>query len=269
MKKMTKIVSLLLALVMGACALASCGSTDWAYIEEKGSLTMGITLFEPMNYYDDAGKLIGFETEFAEEVCKRLGVTAEFQVIDWEQKEAELKSRAIDLIWNGLTVTEERRENMAFSTAYVRNEQVIVIKKANAEKYATIEGMAGASVIAENGSAGQTAYETNEILSKNSFTPAAGQKDALLEILAGTSEIAIVDLVMAQASIKEGTDYENLMIVDGISLTAEEYAVGVRLEDTELLSKLNAAIDSMVQDGTLKALADKYGLADVYAFNET
>lgn len=269
MKKMTKIVSLLLALVMGACALASCGSTDWAYIEEKGSLTMGITLFEPMNYYDDAGKLIGFETEFAEEVCKRLGVTAEFQVIDWEQKEAELKSRAIDLIWNGLTVTEERRENMAFSTAYVRNEQVIVIKKANAEKYATIEGMAGASVIAENGSAGQTAYETNDVLKENSFTPAAGQKDALLEVLAGTSEIAIVDLVMAQASIKEGTDYENLMIVDGISLTAEEYAVGVRLEDTELLAKLNAAIDSMVQDGTLKALADKYGLTDVYAFNET
>ncbi|MBO5671073.1 MAG: transporter substrate-binding domain-containing protein, partial [Clostridia bacterium] len=117
MKKMTKIVSLLLALVMGACALASCGSTDWAYIEEKGSLTMGITLFEPMNYYDDAGKLIGFETEFAEAVCAKLGVDPVFQVIDWEQKENELKSRTIDVIWNGLTVTEERKENMAFSTA--------------------------------------------------------------------------------------------------------------------------------------------------------
>lgn len=268
MKKLTKIVSLMLAAVMAVCALASCGSTDWAYIEEKGTLVMGITLFEPMNYYDESGKLIGFETEFAEEVCKRLGVTAEFQVIDWEQKEAELKARTIDLIWNGMTITEDRAEHMAFSTPYVRNEQVIVIKKANAEKYATIEGMAGASVVAENGSAGQTAYEANEVLSQNTFTPAAAQKDALLEVLAGTSELAIVDIVMAQASIKEGTDYEDLMIVEGISLTAEEYAVGVRLEDTELLAKLNETIDSMVQDGTLKALADKYGLTDVYAFNE-
>jgi polar amino acid transport system substrate-binding protein len=220
-----------------------------------------------MNYYDESGKLIGFETEFAEAVCKKLGVEPKFQVIDWEQKENELKSRTIDVIWNGLTVTEERKENMAFSTAYVSNKQVIVIKDSNAAKYATVEGMAGASCVAENGSAGETAIKTNAVLSQNKYVAAAGQKDALLEVKAGTSEIAVVDLVMALASVDKG-DYKDLMIVEGVELTAEEYAIGCRLEDSELLAKINAAIDEMVADGSLAALAEKYGLADVYAFKK-
>lgn len=256
-----------LAALMCAGVLSSCsGKSDWAYIEDKGNMVIGITLYEPMNYYDDNGKLTGFETEFAEAVCAKLGVKPEFQVIDWEQKETELKSKTIDVIWNGLTVTEDRKENMAFSTAYISNKQVVVIKKSNADKYATLEGMAGASVTAENGSAGQSAVEANAVLSKNSFVPSAAQKDVLMEVKAGTSEIGVVDLVMAMASIKEGTDYADLMIVDGVELTAEEYAIGVRLEDKEFLAKLNGAIDEMVKDGSLAALAEKYGLSGVYAF---
>jgi len=265
---MKKILLAVLCAILCLSTFAACGSdkTDWEYIEEKGKAVIGITLYEPMNYYDEKGELTGFETEFARAVCEKLGVTPEFVVIEWEQKENELKSRNIDLIWNGLTVTEERRENMAFSTSYVNNQQVIVIKKANAEKYATLEGMAGASCTAENGSAGQTAIETNEILSKNKFVASAAQKDVLLEVLSGTSEIGVVDIVMAQASIKEGTDYADLMIVEGIDLTDEEYAIGLRLEDTEFLAKVNAAIAEMVEDGSLADLADKYGLTDVYAF---
>ena len=264
---MKRILVLALAMLMCLGALASCGAKDWAYIEEKGNLVIGITLFEPMNYYDESGKLVGFETEFAEAVCKKLGVEPVFQVIDWEQKENELKSRTIDVIWNGLTVTEERKENMAFSTAYVSNKQVVVIKDSNASKYATVEGMAGASCAAENGSAGETAIKSNAVLSQNKYVAAAGQKDVLMEVKAGTSEIGVIDLVMALASVDKG-DYKDLMIVEGIELTAEEYAIGCRLEDTELLAKINAAIDEMVQDGSLEALAAKYGLSDVYAFKK-
>ncbi|MBE6559917.1 MAG: transporter substrate-binding domain-containing protein [Ruminococcaceae bacterium] len=264
---MKRILVLALAMLMCLGALASCGAKDWAYIEEKGNLVIGITLFEPMNYYDESGKLVGFETEFAEAVCKKLGVEPVFQVIDWEQKENELKSRTIDVIWNGLTVTEERKENMAFSTAYVSNKQVVVIKDSNASKYATVEGMAGASCAAENGSAGETAIKSNAVLSQNKYVAAAGQKDVLMEVKAGTSEIGVIDLVMALASVDKG-DYKDLMIVEGVELTAEEYAIGCRLEDTELLAKINAAIDEMVQDGSLEALAAKYGLSDVYAFKK-
>lgn len=266
---MKKLIAFLLAAVACAALLASCqkDKTDWEYIADKGSLVIGITLYEPMNYYDENGKLTGFETEFAEAVCAKLGIKPEFQVIDWDQKETELKSRTIDAIWNGLTITEERRANMAFSTPYVSNKQVIVTRAENLGKYSTLAGMAGASVTAENGSAGETAIQTNDVLSKNAYVASAAQKDVLLEVKAGTSELGVVDVVMAMASIREGTDYADLAIVSGIELTAEEYAIGLRLEDTELLSRINGAIDGMVKDGSLKALAEKYGLADVYAFN--
>lgn len=267
MKKKILAMALTAAMVLGISSCSQSGKTDWEYIEEKGTLVAGITLFEPMNYYDENGELTGFETEFTTAVCEKLGVDPVFQVIDWQKKEVELQSKTIDAIWNGLTVTEERKENMAFSTAYVRNKQVAVIKVDNAEKYTGIASMAGASVTAEDGSAGQTAIEADEVLSQNAFVASAAQKDVLMEVKAGTTEIGVIDYVMAKASIGEGTDYADLMIVEGVELAPEEYAVGLRLEDTVTLEKVNAAIDELVADGTLKALAEKYDLADVYAFN--
>lgn len=102
--------------------------SDWAYISGKGKLIIGITYFAPMNYKDEAGELTGFETEFAKAVCDILGVEAEFQVIDWNSKETELKSKNIDCIWNGMTITEERAENMSISIPYMMNKQVKVVK---------------------------------------------------------------------------------------------------------------------------------------------
>lgn len=240
---------------------------DWQYIADKGNFVAGITLFEPMNYYDENGELTGFETEFTKAVCEKLGVEAKFQEIEWDKKEIELNAKAIDAIWNGLTVTEERKENMGFSKSYVRNKQVVVIKADNKDKYTDEASMAGASCAAESGSAGQTAIETSSVLSQNEFVGASAQKDVLLEVKAGTVELGVLDYVMAKASIGEGTDYSDLMIVEGVELAPEEYAIGMRKGDTETIEKVNGAIDELVADGTLKALAEKYGLADVYAFD--
>ena len=104
---MKKRLAVLLTAVLCLSVFAGCGGAkeDLAYIKDNGEMVMGITLFEPMNYYDEEGTLIGFETEFATAVCEKLGVEPKFQVIDWEQKENELNSKAIDCIWNGLTVT--------------------------------------------------------------------------------------------------------------------------------------------------------------------
>ena len=235
---------------------------DWQYIADKGNFVAGITLFEPMNYYDENGELTGFETEFTKAVCEKLGVEAKFQEIEWDKKEIELNAKTIDAIWNGLTVTEERKENMGFSKSYVRNKQVVVIKADNKDKYTDEASMAGASCAAESGSAGQTAIETSSVLSQNEFVGASAQKDVLLEV-----ELGVLDYVMAKASIGEGTDYSDLMIVEGVELAPEEYAIGMRKGDTETIEKINGAIDELVADGTLKALAEKYGLADVYAFD--
>lgn len=101
--------------------------SDWEYIKNKGEMIIGITLFAPMNY-EVNGELTGFETEFAEAVCAKLGVKAKFQVIDWNSKETELASKNIDCIWNGMTITDERAENMAISIPYMENKQVVVVK---------------------------------------------------------------------------------------------------------------------------------------------
>ncbi len=264
---MKKIAALFMTAVL-ALGISGCSSAkkDWDYIEDKGKLTVGITLFEPMNYYDENSELTGFETEFTRAVCEKLGVEADFQEIDWNQKITELQSKTIDVIWNGMTVKEEFKEQINFSTPYIRNKQVVVIKADNAEKYADLASMTGVTIAAETGSAGQTAIETNQTLSTNKFVGCAAQKDVLLEIKAGTTEIGVIDYVMAKASVGEGTDYSDLMIVDSVELTPEEYAIGIRLEDKELLEKINGAIDELVKDGTLLKLAEKYDLADVYAF---
>lgn len=270
MKKFLSVV-LTAALTLGLCACSgsseSSDKTDWDYIADKGTFVAGITLYEPMNYYDENGELIGFDTEFTKAVCEKLGVEAKFQEIEWEKKEIELNAKTIDAIWNGLTVSDERRENMAFSKSYVRNKQVVVINVANKDKYTDEASMAGASCAAESGSAGQTAIESSSVLSKNNFIGTNAQKDVLLEVKSGTVELGILDYVMANASIGEGTDYSDLMIVESVELAPEEYAIGLRKGDVQTVEKINAAIDELVADGTLKALAEKYGLADVYAFD--
>ncbi len=261
---MKKRLAALLTAVLCLSVFAGCGGAkeDLAYIKDNGEMVMGITLFEPMNYYDEDGTLIGFETEFATAVCEKLGVEPKFQVIDWEQKENELNSKAIDCIWNGFTVNDERRAAMAFSTSYVRNRQVTIIRKADAEKYVDVASMAGANMIAENGSAGQEVIQNDAVLSQNKFVAAAAQKDALLEVKAGTSDIAVLDYIMANAVVNNDSDFSDLMIVDGIEFAPEEYAIGFRMNDTELVAAVNKAIDELVADGAMAALAEKYGLTE-------
>ncbi|MBR5135035.1 MAG: transporter substrate-binding domain-containing protein [Clostridia bacterium] len=104
-------------------------NSDYQYIMDKGELVIGITYFAPMNYMDDNGKLVGFETEFAEAVCAELGIKAKFQVIDWDSKEVELNAKSIDCIWNGMTINEERQSTMSISIPYMQNQQVMVVKK--------------------------------------------------------------------------------------------------------------------------------------------
>ena len=178
----------------------SASEDDWNYIEGKGEMIIGITLFDPMNYYEGE-KLIGFDTEYAEAVCKKLGVTPKFVEINWDTKEVELAAKNIDCIWNGLTVTEERKANMQFTDAYIQNKQVIVIKKSNEKKFADTASLSGANLTAEISSAGETAIADDANLSKATYTAVAKQTDALLEVKAGTADAAVLDYVMAKSMV--------------------------------------------------------------------
>lgn len=232
---------------------------DFAYIQAKGTLVIGITNFAPMNYYDEAGKLVGFDTEFAEAVCAKLGLTPEFIEIDWDSKELELAGKKIDCIWNGLTVNEERKANMDFTTSYLKNQQVVVIRTEDAAKYIDTASLSGLVVVAEASSAGAAAIAAT--LPDAEFTEVQAQSDALLEVKTGKAAAAVIDLTMASAMTGEGTDYSDLTIAP-IDMLDEEYAVGFRLGSTAT-EKFNAVFAELLSDGTLAALAEKYGMTDL------
>ena len=127
---------------------------DLNYIEGQGKFIVGYTLFAPIAYKDNNGKLVGFDIELAEAVAAYFDIDVEFKLIDWNTKEAELESKAIDCIWNGMTITEERQANMAITIPYMNNKQVAVIRKEDKDLYKTTDDMKKALVGAEDGSAG-------------------------------------------------------------------------------------------------------------------
>ncbi len=264
---MKKLISLLCTAALGVSALAGCsgGSTesDWGYIEGNKSMTIGITYFEPMNYMDDNGELTGFETEFAKAVCDKLGVEAKFQKIDWESKEVELNAKTIDCIWNGMTITDERKANMDISVPYMENKQVMVVKEENADKFEDAESLKGATVVAEKQSAGESVAKEDEFFSSATYVSVDSQAKALMEVKSGTADIAIIDYVMSIGSIGEGTDYADLEVVDDKDFAEEQYGIAFRKNSPETLKKVNGAIKELAKDGTLETIAKKYKLDEL------
>ena len=235
--------------------------TDAAYIEGNGKLIVGITIYEPMNYFDASGNLTGFDTEFAQAVCDKLGLEAEFQEINWDTKEIELNAQSIDCIWNGMTITPDRAANMSISLPYVKNAQVIVVKADSA--VASTADLVGKTVVAEMGSAGEAQIEgeaADANLAQAEYIGMTKQTDCLMEVKAGTADAAVLDWTLAKSMVGEGTDFADLKMVDGVELATEEYGIAFR-QGSDFTAKVDAAIKELVADGTLPKLAEKYGLA--------
>lgn len=272
---MKKLVALLLVMVMAfglvACTTApqednqtpapsSTGETeavesDKAYVLDKGKLVVGITDYAPMDYKDENGEWTGFDAEFARMFAEELGVECEFYVLaDWGKKFIELETKNIDVVWNGMTITDEVKLNSNCSDPYVMNAQVVVMKADKVAQYTTAESMKELTFAVENGSAGQDAAEAIE---GATVVAVQDQAAALMEVAAGTSDACVIDITMANAMTGEGTDYANL--AKGINLTEEEYGIAFRV-DSDLTAEINAFMDKLIADGTLQALAEKYEL---------
>ena len=249
MKKIIAILAALTLVIVAVVGLVGCNTRG------ENELIIGYTLYAPMNYMEN-GKFVGFDTEFAEMACKELGYTPKFQLIDWDNKISELKTKKIDLIWNGMTITDELKESIAVSDPYMENKQVIVVKKNNVSKFSDIASVLNAASIAvESGSAGENVAKDNNY--KGTLNSMQAQSDCLLEVKTQRSEIAIIDITMAKAMTGNGTDYSDLTYID-VGFESEEYGIGMRKEDTELLAALNAIIAKYKTDGTFDALVAKY-----------
>ncbi len=235
--------------------------SDLAYLQDKGSLIIGYTVYEPMNYTDENGEFTGFDTELARAVCEKLGLEPEFVIINWDTKEVALEAKDIDCIWNGLTLDPDREANMACTVPYVKNAQVVVVKEGF--DYADTASLAGKTVCAEIGSAGETMCRGNDEsepdagLAQAEFVGKSVQTDCLMEVKSGTADAAVLDMTLANAMTGEGTNYDDLVVVD--HLGEENYGVAFR-KGSDTRDAVNEIFAEMTADGSLKALADKYGL---------
>lgn len=228
---------------------------DLKKITDAGKMVIGYTIYEPMNYMDEEGKLTGFDTEFAEAVCAKLGVEPEFVEINWDTKFVTLSANTIDCIWNGMTISEEVLANTSCSVAYVKNAQVVVMKEDVIEDYEDIDSLKGLKFVAEAGSAGEEAIKANGL--DGNYTAVDLQSTALLNVLSGQADACVIDITMAKSMTADGTDYDALDY--SLELTTEEYGIGFR-KGSDLCTEVNSIIEGLNEDGTLPALAEKYGL---------
>ena len=236
--------------------------SDVQYVKDKGTLVVGITYFEPMDYKaEGSDEWIGFDADMAKAFAESLGVSVEFSEITWDYKVEELESKAIDVVWNGMTLTDEVTSSMATSNPYCTNYQVLVYPADRAADFENLTSLEGLSVAVESGSAGEDAAEALGA----SVVPVQSQANTLMEVSAGTSDAAVVDVLMAAAMIGEGTSYADLAysvnLNEAQGLDAEEYGVGFR-KDSDLVDAFNEFWAAAEADGTALETATTYGLED-------
>lgn len=236
-----------------AASEAAQAESDLAYVQQKGTLVVGITDFEPMDYRSEGGEWIGFDADMAKAFGESLGVAVEFVEIDWDNKILELDGKTIDCVWNGMTLTDEVTAAMECSNPYFNNAQVVILPADAADDYESVEDLADLTFAVESGSAGEAVIAELEY----NYTPVKAQSDALMEVAAGTSDAAVIDLLMAMAMTGGGTSYENLTYT--IELNSEEYGVGFR-KGSDLAAVLDEYFAAAYEDGTMGKIAEEYGI---------
>lgn len=267
MKKLITLVTTLVLAVLSCFALTACGnndnSKDWEYIQNKGEMIVGYTLYDPFAY-EEGGALVGFDVELAQKVAEKLGIKAKFQIIDWDAKVTEINSKNIDVIWNAMTITDQLKEQIDISSAYCKNNQAVVVKAGDETKFATKELIAssGEKIAYESGSSAQSAVENDSVLKNVQQVKAEDQVSALFEVASGTTKIAIVDVLLYDSlQSKSGSmvNTNNLVKISGITFPAEEFGIGFR-KGSNFKTKVEEAIASLKTDGVYASIAAKYNL---------
>lgn len=262
MKKFLLAISLIM--VAATIILSGCGGkqqdTSWEKVKEKGEFVLGLDdSFPPMGFRDENGQIVGFDVDLAKEVCNRLGVKLKLQPISWDAKEQELNSGNIDCIWNGLTITEERKRNMLFSEAYMKNRQVLVVKAdAPYENLTDLENkrlglQAGSSAAVALESSGTFKEELKDVVEFDD------NMIALMDLEKGGVDVVLMDEIVARYYIQQKN--KNFKVLDE-TLASEEYGIGFRKNDKQLMAKIQETLDAMASDGKLAEIS-KSGLAKI------
>lgn len=256
---------IILPVIISMLLLAGCGKkqesasaklaeweSDLAYIQSKGTLVAGITDFAPMDYRDGE-EWTGFDVELAEDFAESIGVTLELKEIDWDEKITLLESGEIDCIWNGMTMTPALADSISCSEPYLSNAQVVVMDEKDIGQYKAAEECQHLLFAVEAGSTGEELLKEK----KYRYVTCATQKEALQSVLDKKADAAVVDIIMAADNTGDGKAYERLGFA--ISLNDEKICVGFR-KGSDLTREADAFIREAYEDGSINALAEKYGI---------
>ena len=260
---MKKIIGLILLVMMGALVLAGCGSKA---ADPKASTSKKIVIglddsFPPMGFRDDKNNIVGFDIDMAKEAAKRLGMEVEFKPIDWSSKEAELSSKRIDALWNGMNITEERKKNVLFSDPYMESKQLIFVMANSPIKGAN--DLAGKVVGVQQSSIGEEVVMKDVKLkdSLKDFKKYPDCTSAFLDLKAGRLDAVVTDEILGRYYMsKEAGAYVAIEQPVGEVGT---YGVGFRKDDQALRDKVQGVLNEMKKDGTSAKISKQWFGADI------
>lgn len=263
MKKMMTMVMAAALLVTVGCSAApapTAPATDnTADIKAKGEIVVGLDdTFVPMGFRDASGNIVGFDVDMATEALSRMDLKVKFQPIDWSLKETELNSKNIDLIWNGYTITDSRKEIVNFTSPYLDNRQsIVVLAGSDIKAKADLEGKTVATQTSSSSYEAITAdadvmagFEGGEPILFDTYN------EAFIDLEAGRVDAVVADEILARYYTAQRGVEKYAFLSDDFG--DEEYGVGVRKSDTVLLQELNAALDAMKADGKAEEISVKW-----------
>ena len=261
MKKIALIVTVLLIGLLGGCVKQTDDLNSLESIQEKGYLILGLDdTFAPMGYRDEAGEVVGFDIDLAKAVAAELGVELRIQPIEWDSKTLELNAGNIDMIWNGLTITAERQENILFSEAYLSNRQIVLVREDFA--FDELTDLSGLKVGVQIGSSGESALEASTVFSSiDSKVQFDTFLEAIMDLDAERIDAIIVDEVMARYVIE--LNQYSIKVTD-VSLGSESYGIGFRLDDTELRNEIDRILDALQTSGNTATISEKWFGEDLF-----
>lgn len=264
---MKKLVTILTAALAVSSLFLSCGNkgnkkdNSLVELKNRGVFVLGLDdSFPPLGFRDEANEIVGYDIDLAKEVAKRLNVEFKAQPINWDAKEQELSTGNIDCIWNGLTITEDRKAVLSFTKPYLNNAQVVIVR--DDSPYKTLADLAGKKIGLQAGSSAEDAVYANVEFNKSiaAIVPFEQNLIALTDLNAKGVDAVVMDVVVAEYSIKQSGFKMHAL---SESLADEEYGVAFRKNDVQLTEEVQKILEEMAKDGTVAAICEKWFGTDI------
>jgi len=254
-------VAILATIILAGCASKNAKDNSLKDIQNKKELVVGLDdNFPPMGFRGKNGEIVGFDIDMAKEVGKRMGVKVTFKPVDWDGIILSLNNKDIDVIWNGLTITDIRKKQIAFSNVYVQNKQIIIVNSKS--KIANKSALNGKTVGLQLGSSSETALDKDTALFKSvkEVKKYSNNTEALLDLNAGRIDAVVVDEVVGRYYVSKKPGMYKIL---DENLGVEDYGVGIRKNDVKLTAEINKQLEEIKKDGTANTISKKWFGKDI------